>query len=106
MVSGIDVVFVVCPFAYTRNETFPYPRLSSWAERMGVFFPPVEIPNDENPFGVRGPYGKRGPRDAAIVDWMSTEFVMETKMTSFIKKMKVIVCDWTQIVGYFLHSAH
>lgn len=93
LVSGYDVVFVVGPFANTRDETFPDPRLPFRAEGMGVLLPAVEIPHDENPFGIRGPYGKRGPFDAAMADKVSTEFGVETKMTSFTKKMKVIVCD-------------
>ena len=83
--AGNDMIFVERASRDIRKKTFPDSRLAARAQFVRAFLPIVEVADDENPLRVGCPNGKIDAVGPGVIDEMSAELVVKTKMTAFVE---------------------
>src|SRR5687767_15135481 len=60
-------------------------------QRVAALLPVIELADDADVVGVRGPYGKVGARPALLFQEMRAELIVEAKVAAFVEKIKIVV---------------
>jgi hypothetical protein len=58
---------------------------------MGACVPAVEVADDRHAVGVGRPYREVDALDAAILDQVGAQLLVETKVRALVEEMKVLV---------------
>lgn len=84
-----DLIFVGRSLPETGDEDLPHPRRATLAHGMAAAVPDVEVANNRDPLGIRGPDGKMRAIGAFMRDDMRAQHLPQAAVRALAKQVFV-----------------
>ena len=92
-VTRLDLEFVKRARADAGQKDLPDADIMAESHRMDAAVPAVEIPDDADPLGVRGPDGEARSRDALHLSRMRAQLFVASEMSPLRQEMNVEIAE-------------
>ena len=91
--AGMKVEFVVGAGPHPGDEAVPDARLAPGHQGVGGLIPVVEVADDEDLFGIRGPDREVSARHAVQGYGVGPQLVVQPEMAALVKQINIFITE-------------